>query len=232
MIFCKTLSTGFPRIRGDVPNMGWSLMALLSFSPHTRGCSAAKALENMGVQVFPAYAGMFRAGNAKTDPWVCFPRIRGDVPIVGTGQVTVPSFSPHTRGCSPACRTVGRYHPVFPAYAGMFRRTGSPAVVPHGFPRIRGDVPHPTTWLNGGEWFSPHTRGCSGQNATADFPLGVFPAYAGMFLRSLSRGMTQRCFPRIRGDVPASAMAELRQIEFSPHTRGCSGNRPGNSQPS
>ena len=182
--------------------------------------------------VFPAYAGMFRINLVQQNLCFRFPRIRGDVPLGKNGYQAYLPFSPHTRGCS-SHLLIGRVClGVFPAYAGMFRRTGSPAVVPHGFPRIRGDVPHPTTWLNGGEWFSPHTRGCSGQNATADFPLGVFPAYAGMFLRSLSRGMTQRCFPRIRGDVPASAMAELRQIEFSPHTRGCSGNRPGNSQPS
>ena len=31
-----------------------------------------------------------------------------------------------------------------------------------------------------------------------------------------------KCFPRIRGDVPAMGWTRERAEEFSPHTRGCS----------
>ena len=51
----------------------------------------------------------------------------------------------------------------------------------------------------------------------------VFPAYAGMFLFIRLRGGGPQCFPRIRGDVPSVTIEALEYLEFSPHTRGCSG---------
>ena len=51
----------------------------------------------------------------------------------------------------------------------------------------------------------------------------VFPAYAGMFLRRIGRRRGNHRFPRIRGDVPAQASAFAGAVQFSPHTRGCSG---------
>ena len=44
-----------------------------------------------------------------------------------------------------------------------------------------------------------------------------------MFRRPLWRRKYCRSFPRIRGDVPPSALASLNASSFSPHTRGCSG---------
>ena len=55
----------------------------------------------------------------------------------------------------------------------------------------------------------------------------VFPAYAGMFRTTSSRGRKLNSFPRIRGDVPGVAETCTVLFEFSPHTRGCSGNSPG-----
>ena len=50
---------GFPRIRGDVPG-GYTIGAMTrTFSPHTRGCSAAMSFSSSPWLVFPAYAGMF-----------------------------------------------------------------------------------------------------------------------------------------------------------------------------
>ena len=94
------------------------------------------------------------------------------------------------------------------------------------FPRIRGDVP--TVNFAGllGVAFSPHTRGCSYSTPTVGKTPGVFPAYAGMFLR---RRKDHRChlgFPRIRGDVPAMLSKFPGWEAFSPHTRGCSVLQP------
>ena len=115
---------------------------------------------------------------------LCFPRIRGDVPASAAEVSAVEGFSPHTRGCSPVKKALVRQQQVFPAYAGMFRRRAPGRLGRQGFPRIRGDVPvHPPA-QRGSIAFSPHTRGCS---FTADIELGaavVFPAYAGMFLKS------------------------------------------------
>ena len=70
--------------------------------------------------------------------------------------------------------------------------------------------------------FSPHTRGCSYPRQYKKSLLGVFPAYAGMFLSIARFKSISWCFPRIRGDVPTliHTLACLRT--FSPHTRGCS----------
>ena len=164
----KNAEAGFPRIRGDVPHRHDGSQRIYGFSPHTRGCS--------GIQASPGYS----IGR--------FPRIRGDVLHPTTWLNGGEWFSPHTRGCSVSAGSPSTRRWVFPAYAGMFRR-GSGRVWPAaGFPRIRGDVPPERPYGPAKLMFSPHTRGCSGQNATADFPLGVFPAYAGMFPRGLGSG--------------------------------------------
>ena len=49
----------FPRIRGDVPSSGYSMIVLNTFSPHTRGCSFGYRVRYPVGGVFPAYAGMF-----------------------------------------------------------------------------------------------------------------------------------------------------------------------------
>ena len=77
-----------------------------------------------------------------------------------------------------------------------------------GFPRIRGDVPPHTPHIPKRHMFSPHTRGCSWNTVPPEYAGEVFPAYAGMFLpHSLGCDDASR-FPRIRGDVPGSAVGE------------------------
>ena len=213
----------FPRIRGDVPCFVVTELPSALFSPHTRGCSACP---NQGVRkqrVFPAYAGMFRLSNPIVVHRVGFPRIRGDVPCVGHPTYTPPKFSPHTRGCSVDWPYALSAAGVFPAYAGMFRVFFSRARRWCGFPRIRGDVPDCGSSRYSYSPFSPHTRGCSAPAPMHGWCIGVFPAYAGMFLAYDAGVSTSSCFPRIRGDVPRRSYSTLDQISFSPHTRGCSG---------
>ena len=50
----------FPRIRGDVPVAEPRETPKGLFSPHTRGCSGSNFLHRPKINVFPAYAGMFR----------------------------------------------------------------------------------------------------------------------------------------------------------------------------
>ena len=115
------LAHRFPRIRGDVPQVRALIGGNPTFSPHTRGCSALAAARGPLMQVFPAYAGMFRRKpNPKIPSW-CFPRIRGDVPLIAGNFPRVHTFSPHTRGCSYREPRSLQATPVFPAYAGMFR---------------------------------------------------------------------------------------------------------------
>ena len=132
---------GFPRIRGDVPLVGLGDVERRRFSPHTRGCSESPPNPALHSHVFPAYAGMFRAGSSGPGGRGGFPRIRGDVPPIVKRRYEQPEFSPHTRGCSSRFDQAKRRAPVFPAYAGMFRIFLFSLRHHQSFPRIRGDVP-------------------------------------------------------------------------------------------
>ena len=151
----------FPRIRGDVPFSPRVASTPPKFSPHTRGCSGRSCFSSASRAVFPAYAGMFLANRAGRSRLPGFPRIRGDVPFAPSILLGMNWFSPHTRGCSPGVIYVAEKAPVFPAYAGMFLIVRKPKRISSCFPRIRGDVPTPTTILYSAGGFSPHTRGCS-----------------------------------------------------------------------
>ena len=104
----------------------------------------------------------------------------------------------------------------------MFRFNKLFDVFDHGFPRIRGDVPKLKPIVSCESVFSPHTRGCSAFACVANQFWVVFPAYAGMFLKSRISSSPGLGFPRIRGDVPGTGAWGTVAGEFSPHTRGCS----------
>ena len=198
--------------------------AKFKFSPHTRGCSFWSRHSLSCVGVFPAYAGMFRTLTTLMMRMTSFPRIRGDVPVVGGDDDWSWEFSPHTRGCSLGMPKPPCGKPVFPAYAGMFRQRVAHNQTAKGFPRIRGDVPSGFYPGAAPTVFSPHTRGCSQLFERAEVSPVVFPAYAGMFLFQTILRCCRHCFPRIRGDVPYLGMLVQVLVSFSPHTRGCSGD--------
>ena len=172
--------------------------------------------------VFPAYAGMFLPRNCIRFCRCGFPRIRGDVPTPSSTWPLAMSFSPHTRGCSLRIYEVIAPHLVFPAYAGMFLIHTLAHTSNSSFPRIRGDVPPDLEDMENHPKFSPHTRGCSPKRTGYLTHFSVFPAYAGMFLPQYLFTCPYQCFPRIRGDVPSSAVLPAAIEAFSPHTRGCS----------
>ena len=238
----RRVSSGFPRIRGDVPLGLTHPRVGTPFSPHTRGCSATLYMATPYSCVFPAYAGMFLYPPLKLLTQGGFPRIRGDVPPRTCRLSPAWRFSPHTRGCSDQLLPMiehGRVFPhtrgcswkpkthkynakVFPAYAGMFPFSMANKAGRSRFPRIRGDVPHSNCASGVGDTFSPHTRGCSQQPYARSGGAQVFPAYAGMFRRPWPPPTCLRRFPRIRGDVPSPPGSVTAPARFSPHTRGCS----------
>ena len=131
------------------------------FSPRARGCSALEHHENISGVVFPACAGMFLSSSLAFRTSLGFPRVRGDVPDVEQLIIYFVQFSPRARGCSSRSEVNKSGRPVFPACAGMFRIDFIAPIGNVGFPRVRGDVPTPS---------SRCTSVCS-----------VFPACAGMF---------------------------------------------------
>ena len=154
-------ASSFPRMRGDVPVLQGVASVVAEFSPHARGCSQALRYNHGPVNVFPAYAGMFRIASNTSRNAKRFPRIRGDVPAEPASTKPGGKFSPHTRGCSSFTRGPRNDIIVFPAYAGMFRSLEQLGRTLSGFPRIRGDVPVGCKHDSTGMKFSPHTRGCS-----------------------------------------------------------------------
>ena len=104
----------------------------------------------------------------------------------------------------------------------MFLLILSPTVPNYRFPRIRGDVPIYQRFSVLLTPFSPHTRGCSFFRVPPPTTPAVFPAYAGMFRRTLHLRNDRARFPRIRGDVPVPQWKPKNSSKFSPHTRGCS----------
>ena len=93
-------------------------------------------------------------------------------------------FSPRTRGCSFKSGAFPIASAVFPAYAGMFLPMRAPMATTTSFPRVRGDVPQLVRIFFLFSLFSPRTRGCSRVSEQLKCEARVFPAYAGMFLRS------------------------------------------------
>ena len=151
-----------------------------------------------------------------------FPRVRGDVPW----WLHPPShrlwFSPRARGCSEVATPADRYLQVFPACAGMFRKCLALPPPFHRFPRVRGDVPLGVLLRCGPRGFSPRARGCSYRLLRGQHRGRVFPACAGMFLRSPVSEENRKSFPRVRGDVPTPAATTRTCGQFSPRARGCS----------
>ena len=212
----------FPRMRGDVPVSVQITMLRRGFSPHARGCSCLSPRHRGYPAVFPACAGMFLSRIKSTANVDCFPRMRGDVPPRERRRSKNQGFSPHARGCSPDKNLTGFTQQVFPACAGMFRRKSWLFAAPPSFPRMRGDVPL-KSWENiKQQMFSPHARGCSRPVVDPVLAGVVFPACAGMFRAHRIFVASNRCFPRMRGDVPRYALAPPSLAGFSPHARGCS----------
>ena len=171
----------FPRVRGDVPQLVQNVFLIEPFSPRARGCSVLAWLGVEAVGVFPACAGMFPVCHSMGLTSLRFPRVRGDVPpgcrAVGYRLL----FSPRARGCSHLAPGCIRVRCVFPACAGMFLRLPAWSRYISSFPRVRGDVPHPTHRRPPKHTFSPRARGCSGAGVGFRHSGIVFPACAGMF---------------------------------------------------
>ena len=151
-----------------------------------------------------------------------FPRVRGDVPNREPQDLKSCGFSPRARGCSFSRPKSALKISVFPACAGMFRKKKPPRPAPCGFPRVRGDVPNPTSPTQTTALFSPRARGCSCWEMPARYIKIVFPACAGMFLGLSDRERKKVRFPRVRGDVPWNGTSLPRFFQFSPRARGCS----------
>ena len=171
--------TSFPRARGDVPRRPGGRPLQHRFSPRTRGCSDSLQTAVTQPLVFPAHAGMFRAGGHRAVSSRSFPRARGDVPHREFYSKKHIMFSPRTRGCSEAASELGIARSVFPAHAGMFLEQELFDGKISGFPRARGDVPRYYSVDVVYKSFSPRTRGCSERKQKKSSPAEFSPRTRG-----------------------------------------------------
>ena len=90
--------TSFPRTRGDGPAPRSECSTGTSFPPHTRGWTVDHIDGDPRNRVSPAHAGMDpgRPSGVRVEP--CFPRTRGDGPVVSIPSTVSSTFPPHTRG--------------------------------------------------------------------------------------------------------------------------------------
>ena len=187
---------------------GWTgdselVVAFASGVPRTRGDGPGSHRRPHGPQrVFPAHAGMDRQAARRTRWKESVPRTRGDGPLHASMSSQYPCRVPRTRGDGPPCarsrQTTTRSVPrtrgdgpfdgkdlfsasrVFPAHAGMDRKSGAPVFGSGSVPRTRGDGP---AWL--GDTGSSHH---------------VFPAHAGMDQTCWRKAIKKaKCSPHTRG---------------------------------
>ena len=207
-----TPGSGFPRRRGDAPQLLRLLCGPRMFPPQARGCTLRGHRPSPRPVVSPAGAGMHRCAAGTTGSSSSFPRRRGDAPSTATLSRPATEFPPQARGCTEERgRERGRAG-VSPAGAGMHRRQTKRHPPRCSFPRRRGDAPRRPQGSPRAAPFPPQARGCT--DVTEDEPdeETVSPAGAGMHLRARSRRRVSGCFPRRRGDAPyAIRVANLRQ---------------------
>ncbi len=220
--FLAYIMRGFPRPRGDGPDLTGSIYAQTTVPPPTRGWSPRNIGWLSAGNGSPAHAGMVPVREPHRPVALRFPRPRGDGPIGQRGLCLPGEVPPPTRGWSqsPLCETV-RVRGS-PAHAGMVPPGNIAGSAAHWFPRPRGDGP--ATGHSDGRMVAvpPPTRGWSiSTSVRAPIPSGS-PAHAGMvpLLNNLS-GLRAR-FPRPRGDGPCLQSPSASMQGVPPPTRGWS----------
>ena len=109
----------FPRTRGDGPIRAEALLFRLAFPPHSRGWTPPSRRPGSPANVSPALAGMDPRYRRSSGAAPCFPRTRGDGPVMGRTLPGCSPFPPHSRGWTPRTGSFGASAPVSPALAGM-----------------------------------------------------------------------------------------------------------------
>ena len=174
-------------------------------SPRVRGCSVPAEGAKTGKAVLPAYAGVFLAPHPSRVPSTCLPRVCGGVPSARAHIKKRKASSPRVRGCSlerllaaglrdrlpRVCGGVPSPYgltPVMMLSSPRVRGCSRPRHRPRGpherLPRVCGGVPQPVASYENTEMSSPRVRGCSFAADHAAREADVFPACAGVFLRS------------------------------------------------
>ena len=137
-----------------------------------------------------------------------------------TAPTTASSFPPRTRGWTLRARLAQYSLGVSPAHAGMDPGIWVKERYVDGFPRARGDGPHPHEYFRFAPAFPPRTRGWTPRLPMPSVSKDVSPAHAGMDPHSFYVLPFVCGFPRARGDGPMIYPVVASRMRFPPRTRG------------
>ena len=148
----------------------WAGMILISkeskeqvkeYSPHERGWSSQRAINQVSQSVFPAWAGMILMNKSRNRERKGIPRMSGDDPLNRRLYGYEKKYSPHERGWSSSSEFSDLVFWVFPAWAGMILLLLCKLLKPLRIPRMSGDDPRfLPIWFIFFQ-YSPHERGWS-----------------------------------------------------------------------
>ncbi len=141
------------------------------------------------------------------------------------------TFSPHSRGYAPGCSIFGNRFSVLPALAGVCPTPPAPGGWPGRSPRTRGGMPQVGRRSAPCAAFSPHSRGYAHRPHRPKPHRPVLPALAGVCPRASACPSSRARSPRTRGGMPFDLLAAVREIEFSPHSRGYARGRHHHTLP-
>ena len=174
-----------------------------------------------------------------------FPRLRGDLPPMGTRSPSGAALPPPARGSpSPASLWEPNDNPS-PACAGISPSRSTWTPTPAAFPRLRGDLsgPHSGRMLilrlpppargspctRSGVFDralpSPACAGISLHSHLVRWNHGPSPACAGISPPFSRTSLTSFSFPRLRGDLPVTLQASMQARLLPPPARGSPSGR-------
>jgi len=146
--------------------------------------------------------------------------MRGDRPASFRCTPSTGPFTPHARGSTTPRPAKTVPEAVYPACAGIDQVRSVLPETAHRLPRMRGDRPrrrwlHKVPW-----WFTPHARGSTHATSAPSLHSAVYPACAGIDLKSSPASSAWGSLPRMRGDRPRFKVPCEGVFRFTPHARG------------
>ncbi len=210
-----------PRACGDAPSGSGLIRNRKPCSPRMRGCTARQRAATGAGQLFPAHAGMHRPTASPATARSSVPRACGDAPGYKSRAARCACCSPRMRGCTSSQSSEYEPSELFPAHAGMHRRSSSCLFSGGAVPRACGDAPRQGDGLVLVPTCSPRMRGCTGITVDNGYRTNLFPAHAGMHRRTSARTHEDSAVPRACGDAPPTNRPALRPWSCSPRMRGC-----------
>ncbi len=146
--------------------------------------------------------------------------MRGDRPIGPWTRCAGSGFTPHARGSTRIFPLYPIDRTVYPACAGIDHATTRKNSARGGLPRMRGDRPSALSVTRNRAPFTPHARGSTHATSAPSLHSAVYPACAGIDLKSSPASSAWGSLPRMRGDRPRFKVPCEGVFRFTPHARG------------